>query len=125
MKQNKKVFSNPEPRRIQDYSVSRVVWGNNLQIMILIIATMILLGISIYFEKIKTASNYRVPDTSNIQVEVTGGQGALPDNPAAKNNQDNSSSPQQGVATIQDLGGNASQSAGIDDLLKDKQIQVK
>lgn len=63
-----------------------------------------------------------IPDITEI--EIINSSGEIPQTPLIGENRSKSNFPQQGPATIQDLGGNTSPPISIEDLLKDKTIEI-
>lgn len=99
------------------------IYSSNTHLIILIIIIIVLIILAVFLPKSKNTIDNSVNNNST-QVEIIDGQGYLPNSSGVTNSQNNSNSPQQNPATVEDLGGNATTSGGIDNLLKDKDIQV-
>jgi len=98
--------------------------SSNTQFIILLIIIVILTILAIFLPKAKDAQNNEV-NNNPASIEVIESQGTLPSSQGVGNSQENSNSPQQNPATIQDLGGDNSAPGNIDNLLKDKEIELK
>jgi len=107
-------------KKIQNSNVpSKILGTGKLQIIVLGSIILILLIIGLTYSN-KPSKAIQTGDSSNVTVIDSKG--------LAPNNQSTSSSSQSidnnlGPATVQDLGGNSG-ATNIDELLKDKQIEV-
>lgn len=93
---------------------------DNFQILILIIFILILIIVGYRASNSKSIDYKFAPN--NTQVEVVGSSGQIPSNTSVQDSK-TSTGQQLGPATVQDLGGNSG-ATNIDELLKDKQIDV-
>jgi hypothetical protein len=95
------------------------------KIIILIFIGTILVILGIIF----TINNNQPISTSTNNgannVEVVNSQNLLPQTQAKPEETNTNSSPQGGPATVEDLGGSKSGTQSIDELLKDKEIEIK
>lgn len=88
----------------------------------LIALIIILIALIIVFNKIGQKESSGVTDTDAVEIMVR--DATAEDSQTEKNNQQQSTDYQNlGPATVEDLGGSGN-SVGIDELLKDKQIEV-
>lgn len=99
-------------------------YSSNLKFIIPVLVVFILIILAIFLPKSKDDTTSEI-NNNPTQVEVIESGGTLPTSQGVENNKDNSNSPQQNPATVEDLGGNNTSSSGIDDLLKDKNIELK
>ncbi len=114
MPQNKQSFSE------KSYKFKVINYKYLIPIVLIVILTII----GIIFTVSKTQAI--PPSTSNntSEVEVRSSDNLLPENTAKPDNSSDNSV-QNGAATIEDLGGNKNSHQNIDDLLKDKEIDVE
>lgn len=122
MKSNKQNFSKNYPPAAPERSD-----GGRGPFIILIALIIILLisAIIITWSKRAISNLSQSSQPNNTQIEIIDGNGDLPILSPSKQSEDNFSSIQSDPATIQDLGGDSAQPGSIEELLQDKEIDIK
>ncbi|MCL5795359.1 MAG: hypothetical protein M1338_03295 [Patescibacteria group bacterium] len=92
-------------------------------IPIVLIIILVVLGIIFTISNNKQTPKSANNDANNV--EVINSQDLLPQTQSKQEENNTDNSPQNGPATIEDLGGNRASQQNIDDLLKDKEIEIK
>lgn len=90
-----------------------------------ILIILLILGIMIIWPRMASSIPSQSSEFDDIQIEVIDGNGDLPILSPSKQSEDNFSSIQPGPATIQDLGGGSTQPGSVEELLQDKEIDIK